>query len=338
MRRRKIVARIVAPLVVVLVAGLALAAWARTYVVQPGDSLWSIGQLYQLAVQALQGANGLPDHEIQPGQKLQVPDDTSQPDFAPLRQRMLAYLSQQPQTYAVYFQDLISGRSFGINDTEPMWAASTIKVPLVLYINQLAAQGDLDWQEKLAYQADDYQGGAGILQFSAHPGDRYSLRVLANLSITVSDNIAARMLMRFVGKDSLAAYMRQIGGELVFPDGQNLTTARDMGAYIRAVLAFRDQNPALGGRLLDDMANSIYHVGLPGKLPQTLTVAHKEGDLWAGGADKGVADDVGVVFGSRPYILVVLSKGWDDPEDGFPHIAELSRLAYDYEEAQAQQG
>ncbi|MDQ0287622.1 beta-lactamase class A [Desulfofundulus luciae] len=248
------------------------------------------------------------------------------PDYQPLQEQLKEYLAQQPGVYGIYFKDLHSGTSFDINGDEPITAASTVKVPVVLYLNHLVAQGKLNWDDRVVYDSkQDYQGGAGILQFSARDGDSYSLRVLANLSITISDNIAYRMLVRHLGKDNVARFMRDLGGQTVFPGGENITTARDMGRYMEAVLEFSREHPALGERLLDDMANPIYHVGLPGKLPPEVRVAHKEGDVW------GVANDAGIVFAEHPYILVVLSRGETDVDKGFARIAEISRMVYDYQ-------
>lgn len=248
------------------------------------------------------------------------------PDYQPLQQQLQNYLSAQPGVSGIYFKDLSSGAEFAINGEEPITAASTVKVPAVLYLNHLVAQGKLHWDDRVAYDsARDYQGGAGILQFAARDGDTYSLRVLANLAITISDNIAYRMLVRHLGKENIARFMRDLGGQTVFPGGENITTARDLGRYMEAVLAFHRQYPAAGERLLDDLANPIYHVGLPGKLPPEVKVAHKEGDVW------GVANDAGIVFAPRPYILVVLSRGETDVDEGFARIAEISRIVYDYQ-------
>jgi beta-lactamase class A len=310
--------------------GLPLTALALTYVVVPGDTLWRIAQKHSVPVEELKTANRLRDDLIYPGQTLEIPDRTV--DFAPLRQQMLAYLATQPAEYKIYFKDLLSGQSFGIGEYDWMVAASITKVPTVLYLNQLAADGKVDWQEKVAFREEDRQGGAGILQNFVKPGDQFSLRALANLAITISDNIAHRMLLRRLGKDNVAAFMRNLGGQTVYPNGQNITTARDMAAYMEGVLAFYRRNRELGRRLLDDLANPVYHVGLPGRLPNHLTVAHKEGDV------TGVSNDFGVVYGSRPFLIVVLSKGQADPEAGFERIAHLTRLAYDYEEALAGAG
>lgn len=249
------------------------------------------------------------------------------PDYSPLKAQLERFVATRRATFGIYFVDLPSGRTIGINENEWIPAASTVKIPIALYLNELVAQGKIRWEDRMAYDSSvDYSGGAGALQFFARDGDTYSMRVLANLMITVSDNVAWRMLTRHLGKDNIADYMRRLGGETVYPNGENITTAKDMGKYMMAVLDFRRRHPQLGDRLIDDLSHTIWHVGLPGRLPAHLRVAHKEGDI------TGVADDVGIVFASRPYILVVLSKNVPDIEEGFRDIAAISRIVYDYQE------
>ncbi|MBE3580914.1 MAG: serine hydrolase [Thermoanaerobacteraceae bacterium] len=313
---------------------LPVAAWAVTYYhVVPGDSLWHIARRFGTTVSEIMATNNLTGDLIYPGQTLAVPDGapSTAPDYGPLKEQIENYLAGQPGTYGVYFKDLISGQSFGINADLPLPAASTVKLPAVLFINYLVDQGRLDWQDKLTYQSDlHYQGGSGILQFGVKDGDRYTLRTLTTLSITVSDNIAYNMLRHFVGKETLAQFMRQLGAQTVFPNGQNLSTARDMATYVQAALDFSQARPD-GRRLLDDMANGIYNEGIPAQIPAGITVAHKEGFIW------GSPGDVGVVFGSRPFIVTVLSQGVDDPDRGFANIATVAKMMYDYQEGLARQ-
>lgn len=251
-----------------------------------------------------------------------------QPDYAPLKKQFEKFIADRQDAYGIYFQDLGSGKSFGINEDKPMLAASTIKMPLSLYLSTLAAEKKLDWNTRVAYQQfTDYEGGSGVLRYIAREGDRYSLRVLNNLSLTISDNVAFRILARYAGRDNFVRFMKELGGKTVYPGGRNITTARDMGLYIQAVLDFARRHPEEGKRLLDDLSYSVYHVGLPGLLPESVVIAHKEGDL-----DEGVVNDAGVVFCSRPYILVVLSDGAKSLDEGFRNIARISRMAYDFQE------
>jgi beta-lactamase class A len=250
-------------------------------------------------------------------------------EYAALKETLETELKQENDiTYGIFFKDIESGSSFGINSNEPITAASTVKLPVVLYLNQLVAAGELDWNDRVVYESSvDWQDGAGILQFTANDGDSFSLRVLANLSITISDNIAYRMLMRHLGRDNVIDFMQGLGGKIVFPEGRNITCAKDMGLYLEEVLAFAKAYPDLGSRLLDDMSHPIYHVGIPGNLPKGVVVAHKEGDV------SGVSNDVGIVFTDKPYILVVLSKNVPDIDEGFAEIARISKIVYDYRQA-----
>ena len=249
------------------------------------------------------------------------------PDYRPLRRQVEEFIATRPQTFGIYFKDLQTGATWGINEREPIHAASTIKVPLVLFVNQQVADGRARMDDRIVYDPDqDLTGGAGILQRDGFPGKSYSLRVLTNLSITISDNVTTNMLFRHFGKDRVGQFMRSLGGEVIFPEGRRISTARDMGLYVEAVLDFTRRHPLLGGRMLDDMGHAIFHVGLPGELPPDVFVAHKEGDI------EGVADDVGIVFGRRPFVLAVLSKNVDTIDRGFEDIARISKIVYDYQE------
>lgn len=308
-----------------------LSALTETHQVRPGDSLWTISRLYGTPIAAIQAANGLAGDRIYAGQRLAIPEPGSAGvNYAPLKQQIAGYLAGKKAEYSVYFEDLRTGQGFGINEHAWFHAASTIKLPAVLYLNQLAAEGRVDWQTKVAYEPEtDWQAGAGALQFFGQAGEGYTLRTLQTLSLTLSDNIAHRMLVRYLGKDNIAGYMRSLGAEAAYPQGQAITTARDMGIYVRAALDLARRHPAEGKRLLDDLANTIWDVGLSGRLPEGVTVAHKEGDV------SGVANDAGVVFSARPYILVVLSNNQKDIDQGFRDIADISRMVWDFQEALA---
>lgn len=254
------------------------------------------------------------------------------PDYGPLEQRISQYMEEQGGRMGLYFIDVHSGTNFGIGEREPFTAASSIKAPIVLYLLQQVAEGKITLEEQMIYQeATDYSGGAGAIQFFTADGTPYSLGVLANLAISVSDNIAWKMLLRRLGKDNIGAYFLSLGGETVYPDGANVSTARDLGIYLQALLDFTAEHPELGERLLDTMSHTIYdNEGIPPGIPAGVRVAHKVGTV------TGIANDIGIVFlDDHPYILSVMTEGvGEDIDDGFAAIEEISRMVYQFQRKQ----
>lgn len=247
-------------------------------------------------------------------------------DYALLAAGLRHYLAQQPATYGLFCREWKTGQSFGINEDNLFAQASCVKVVYVLYLYEQVAAGQCTLEQRLAYQAgDDYSDGSGYLQYIAEKGDRFTLRALAGVAITLSDNIAYRMIKRFLGPDKVLGYMRQLGAEHPQPNGEHFTTPREMVHYLQGVLDFSAREPALGSRLLEDMAHPVWHYGLPYLLPDTVRVAHKEGDL------DGIANDVGIIFlPGHPYLLAILSRDQPDIKAGFREIALLSKIIYDY--------
>ncbi len=248
-------------------------------------------------------------------------------DWQPLKQSIQSYIDTQRGQFAVYVYDFQSASELGISSETPMYAASSIKVPVVLYLYTQAARGNLSLDETVSYQPSlDYSTGSGVIQYTAAAGNRYSLRTLGNLAITISDNTATKMLIRRLGLDDIRSFMASLGGAVLFPNGRWESTARDLGLYMRAARRFAEENPDLGGTFLYDLSHTITNEGIPQSLPEGVRVAHKVG------AAGTVATDAGIVFLNRgPYVLSVLTKGVGDTEvPGFNAIGRISKMVYDY--------
>lgn len=254
-------------------------------------------------------------------------DGSWDPDYTALKKQIQDFFAATDGTWSVYVKDLDSGKTFGVNQDLAVPAASTVKVPVVLYATTLAAQGKLSMDERLTYLSSrDYRTGSGSLQYTARDGDQFTIAQLCEKAITESDNVAWKMLERRLGVGNIAAFMTSIGGKYVYPDGQNISTARDMATYMEAAL---DRVGTLPGAdtLMYNLAHTIWNTGLNRFIANQVTVAHKEGDV------SGVSDDVGVVYAKHPYIVAVMSKNQSDVEAGFEKIGELSKMIYNYQEA-----
>jgi len=231
------------------------------------------------------------------------------------------YIKDYKGRYGVYYYDINTGDEFGIDDEYEYVAASTIKIPLNLYLYEGIKSGSINPDSKMTYIKEDYEEGTGKLQFEEF-GSQYSVRNLSKLSITISDNVATNMLIRLVGMYNLKDYMRQLGGRFVDYE-QNISSPKDMGLYMAQVYEFYRNNEEIGKELMDDLLNTQFNDRLPALLPKTVKVAHKIG------TQTNVINDVGIVFTENPYIVSIMSKDIDEKEA--PGVlANISKLIYDF--------
>jgi beta-lactamase class A len=253
-------------------------------------------------------------------------DKNDLPNYDVLRTQLEDYIGTRPGKVSVYVKDFATGETLNLNSDQVYVAASTIKLPLVLYIYELAAQGKINLDAKLTYTPEYYAQGTGILQGEPF-GGQYTIRELSRLSMEYSDNVAWKMLLDFMGQDKLTAYEKSLGAKATGGDnGLYITTPEDMGIYLERLLNFSEEKPEYGNEVLHYMANSIFSEGIPQDLPDDIVVAHKMGAL----NDK--FHDVGIVFGNRPYIIAIFTdEAWE--EVSLQTLADVSRIVYNFQES-----
>ena len=237
-----------------------------------------------------------------------------------LKTEIASYLTNYKGQYGVYYYDISSGQEFGINDEDQYQGASTEKIPINLYLYNQIKSGAVNPEGTLTYLQEDYEGGTGSIQYEK-VGTQYTIADLSRLSIVESDNVAANMLVRYLGMQNIKDYMRQVGGQVVV-DGQNLSSPRDMGLYMNLVYEFCENSGTLGDELMNNFLNTDFNDRLPALLPKSVQVAHKIGN------GVNVDNDVGIVFAAKPYIVAVMSEGVNE-EEAPSVIANISKMIYD---------
>ena len=242
-------------------------------------------------------------------------------DLDDLKAKIASYITNYKGQYGVYYYDITTGQEFGINDEDQYTSASCEKIPINLYLYTRIASGAVNPGDTLTYLQEDYEGGTGGIQYEK-VGTQYTIDELSKLSIVNSDNVAANMLIRYLGMQNIKDYMRQIGGQVVLDD-QNVSSPRDMGLYMKLVYEFSENNGTFGNELMNDfLSTELYNDRLPALLPKSVKVAHKIGN------EVGVVNDVGIVFADKPYIVAVMSKGVNE-EEAPTVIANISKIIYD---------
>jgi len=138
----------------------------------------------------------------------------------------------------VYARHFGSGREIAVNAARRFPTASTVKVPILFALYRKAAAGELDLEQRVALEETHRTAGSGILQ-DLDLGLMPTIRDLATLMITVSDNQATDMLYQILG----GAYIQQVATEVGMAETR---TPRTIRALLYDMVGMEERNPAHG--------------------------------------------------------------------------------------------
>lgn len=238
--------------------------------------------------------------------------------------------------------------------TEPLPAASLIKLPILACTLAETARGRLKLGQRVPLERGHRVGGSGVLK-TLQPGLSPTVRDLLTLMIVVSDNTATNMLIDLVGAREINAFLHVHGlrgsslvGKLQLPEGEQ-SEAQRRGARNRTCAAdilglllqlergevLPPQETRLALEILEAQqfteAMSRYLPRDPDLDPEALVVASKSGCL------RGVWHDAGLVFDRerRPrWALVVMTTESHDRSFGYEQegmllIARIARRVHE---------
>ncbi|MEV6598476.1 serine hydrolase [Actinoplanes sp. NPDC051346] len=121
-----------------------------------------------------------------------------------------ALLTAHDATAWIHARDLGTAAELSLRGDEPVPASSLSKVPLLVTLYRLADAGLLDLAETVTIGAADRSPGpTGLSVLQDDAG--LSLRDLATLAVTVSDNTAADVLFRRVELDTINHHLDALG-------------------------------------------------------------------------------------------------------------------------------
>ena len=244
------------------------------------------------------------------------PTATPTPKFERERQTVEELIKPLRGKYAIYFQDLESKDSFEINSKEVLPAASLIKLPVLLTLYREADAGRINLDTVYKLISADKRDGAGALQYKP-VGYEVTYRKMAELMGKQSDNTAFYMVARILGKEKIqetidALEMRNTSFV------EQTTTPEDIGLFFRKL--YREMVVSEKGEeeILSFLTDTIWEDRIPAGVPKGIKVSHKIGTLI------GVISDAGIVFGPKPFILVIMSSEVNEIEakKALPEIAK----------------
>jgi beta-lactamase class A len=171
-------------------------------------------------------------------------------------------------------------------------------------------------------------------------GQTMTLLELCEPMITVSSNFATNLLIQRLGAPNVQRTVDGMGagGMIVrrgVEDGKafaaglnNSTTARALLTIMERVARFEAVDADASRQMLDILKRQHFNDAIPADLPAGTPVAHKTGSITK------IHHDAAIVYGPRPFVLVVLTRGIEDLKASAALIARIARVLYD--EAQAE--
>lgn len=267
-----------------------------------------------------------------------------------LRARIEARAARTPGTLVeVAFRDLGTGDTLFIHADSLVHAASTMKLPVMMRLFRESDAGHLPLDRKLLL-TNDFRSIVDGSHYALDPkvdgdtaiyatvGDSITIRDLVRHMITRSSNLATNTLIALADPDSVNAMMRSMGAskmlvlrgvedQKAFDRGlNNMTTARDLAALLTVLETGRAASDTSTKQMRDILLAQAFNEKIPAGLPAGVRVAHKTGDITA------IAHDAAIVYppGRAPYVLVVLTKGFQDEKVADSLIANISRDVYQY--------
>jgi beta-lactamase class A len=246
----------------------------------------------------------------------------------------MQHLPQANGLLAIYALNLQTGQEVALNADQRMTAASLFKVPVMVEVFRQQRLRRITWEQTMVVRPEHIVPGTGILGGSL--GRRVTVRDLVHLMMSVSDNVAAVMLMDLVGRENINDSARTLGLRETFvhtytrddplePDEDNTTSARDLGLLLQRMAQGDLIDRTSSNEMIEFLFQEHVHDWMRRDLPPYVQVAHKIGSL------PNVRNDAGIIFapGTR-IVLVVLTDSVRDQELAEATISRVATVVLEY--------
>lgn len=255
-------------------------------------------------------------------------------------------LKNRARAIGVALHDLETGFRFSLCGDRWFHAASTIKVAVLLAVFRAADEGRLQLDDSLHVRNRFFSAADGSLfrvtqdrdatpELYASIGRTAKISALAHAMICGSSNLAANLLLDFVGVEYARTVLREAQ-----VDGVELRRGvEDHGAHERGINneATADGLLSLLSALRGDfltaeskreviriLLEQRFNSMIPAGLPAHATVAHKTGEI------STACHDIGIVYlpEREPYVTAILTEFDAEREGRRETVAAISQAIY----------
>ena len=265
---------------------------------------------------------------------------------ADLETRVRERIAASGAEVAIAFRTLDGRAELLIDPDKTFHAASTMKVPVMIELFRQARAGTISLDDPLPVRNEFRSivdgtpyalsvGDDSDKEVYAADGKTMTLRQLCEVMITVSSNFATNLLIEKLGVENIRKtvaklqadgmqVLRGVEDSKAFQKGlNNTTTARGLMVLLEKTAKGQAVDRDADAGMIEMLKRQKFRSAIPAGLPPGTPVAHKTGNITR------IHHDAAVVYGPRPYVLIVLVRGVEEQKKSAALMADLSRMIYE---------
>lgn len=245
-------------------------------------------------------------------------------------------LEKSPAVTGLVAIDLTSGEAFRFNQDQVFTQASAIKIPILLEVYKQAQNGKFALHHLHNIAPAQVVGGTGIIK-DLPDSTAFSIRNLAVLMITLSDNTATNALIDLVGLANINATLQSLGlkqtrvqrkmiqGAASGRGEENISTPAEAAQILQMLYKGQFLNKAASAEIVSILQKTNREASrLTSGLPAHVPLAFKPGIL------NGVSTEWALVLlPERPY-AVAMMENYKVPGQPDRTMEEVSAVLYQY--------
>ena len=177
----------------------------------------------------------------------------------------------------------------------------------MLYLCKGIDEGKYSKDDVLTYESRHYHGGSGRIRYNAY-GSKYTVEELITLCLSISDNVAYKMLVEYVDRNDFYTYIDPLGYPSLHVPSWSIWSSnaqvRDFCGIWNEAYKYFTENDTEGSKILKKACtNTTFNYGTETLVGEDYS--HKSGDNFG---DNCAFNDAGIVWAEIPYVYAIFTK------------------------------
>ena len=201
-----------------------------------------------------------------------------------------------------YYKNLVTGETASYHEKDEFFAASIIKLPLFMSALLLESKGEISLKDKVVITDGQKVPGCGAVKE------------------IISDNTATNAVFRYIGRDTVRKCFNELGfygtmmnRELYDYETEakginNFIVPEELGKALERLYKGEIISPEASEKVIEVLKRQQVEHKLRGRITDDVAIAHKTGE------EDGTTHDVGIIYGSKPFVVCFASNRVYVPE------------------------